>query len=176
MIDELKRVLGRTDCCLDFLSVVDGFRDVGLIGLIENHYSFNQNAGTQIPPYNEQLTVIQEYLMTNKPDYILIHAWLHLYFVARRDRIEDIKKLLEDYPIPIESTEGERRLGLLLGFPECCVAAHVNGKDIGKKEGFYVLPFAPCSLDCEEPWMDEYLRLARKYDIDSTRRLINGNE
>jgi hypothetical protein len=65
---------------------------------------------------------------------------------------------------------------LLLGFPECCVNAHVKGEDIGRKENFYLLPFAPCSDKCERPWMNEYLKLAEKYNLNPKKRWINENE
>ena len=176
MEEQLKQVLGRTDSYLDFHSVVDGFRDVGLIGLVEHHDSFNQSARTRIPSLSEQQMFIHDYLRENRACYFLIHGWRHLYFIAKQDREKDIEILLKDHPIPVESKEGERRLGLLLSFPECCVVAHNDDKETRKRSGFYVVPFTPCSRDCERPWVNEYYRLAERYKIDPKMRFINGNK
>lgn len=163
----------RTDNYLDFRSATDGFRPVGLIGLFDENdenVCLHEYSGDK-----EKLKFIKNFLGKNKSNYELIHGWGHLYFVAEKSKRKDVEKLLEDHPFPIGSKEGEKRLGLLLGFPECCVNAHVKGEDIGRKEDFYVLPFAPCSEECERPWMNEYLKLAEKYNLDPKNRYINGN-
>jgi hypothetical protein len=80
------------------------------------------------------------------------------------------------YPMPIASKQGEKELGLLLNFPECCVDSHFKGKDIGIRDRFNLVPFASCSEECDKPWLGEYLRLADKYGLDPTKRFISNNK
>ena len=124
MEEKLKRTFGRIDIYLDFHSVVGGFRDIGLIGLIDNdnfRIRLNQNKNLQIPVFCEQLKFLKNYLKKNNLNYNLIPAWAHLYFIAKKNKITEINNFLKEYPIPIKSKEGGKRLGLLLNYPECCV-------------------------------------------------------
>ena len=50
--------------------------------------------------------------------------------------------------------------------------AHITDEDIGRHEPFYVYPFAPCKEECILPWKQEYEKLAKKYNIDITKRII----
>ncbi|HLC78631.1 MAG TPA: hypothetical protein VJH92_05905 [Candidatus Nanoarchaeia archaeon] len=174
MEDRLKQVFGRTDTFLDFHSVIDGFRDVGLIGLIEYNREYNENEGTSISAFEEQLNFIRNYLSHKSASHELIYGWGHLYFLAKKNKTGGVNELLAEYQVPIESREGGRKLGLILGFPECCVKAHYNGEDIGKR-GFNVLPFASCKPSCEKPWREEYARLANLYGVDITKEHLNNN-
>lgn len=176
MDEKLKQVLGETRKYLDFRSVLSGFRPVGLVGLIEEHKEFNEYAGTNLPPYKEQLEYLQKFLSENNSNYELIPAWGHLYFIAEKSKKHDIEKLLKEHPRPIDSKEGEEKLGKLLSFPECCVKLHVNGNandKVDKKEKDYeILPFAQCSEECSKKWIEEYLRLANEYDINPDEKFI----
>lgn len=178
MNEKLKQILGETRKYLDFHSVLSGFRPVGLVGLIENNKKFNEYAGTNLPSYTKQLRYLQNFINKNNPNYELIPAWRDLHFIAEKTKKEDIENLLRKYPIPIYSKEGEKELGLILSFPECCVDYHVNGnsnKKINQKwEEYNILPFAPCSKECSKDWIKEYLRLAKEFGLDPNKRFING--
>jgi|SRR3989344_3251227 len=175
MENELKKVIGMTSLYLDFHSVVDGFRKVCLLGLREYPDNFNEAYGTNVPSFVDQAVFIGDYVQQNSANHQLIPGWEHLYFLAHNSKVRDVGRLLSEYPRPVRSKEGQGKLGLILGFPACCVDAHVQRKSFVRKNGFYVLPFTPCSDACERPWMEEYKRLARKYRVDLSKHVIRGN-
>jgi hypothetical protein len=169
---KLKKILGRTKEYLDFHSVLNGFRKVGLVGFIEDNDDFNKYAGTNLPPYEEQVGFVKEYLLSKNPQFELIPAWDHLHFVADKDKKDDLESFLKEFPIPIDSKEGQRELGKILSFPGCCVESHYHGKTLAKDKNYQSIPFAPCSDGCAEPWTKEYSKLARKHGIDYKEEFI----
>ena len=176
MEQKLKRVIGRTDVYLDLKSATDGFRDLCLVGLIEHNEAYNEQAGTNIPSMCEQVTFIKEYLEHSSPGYELIPGWDSMYFIAKEAKIDSVKDLLEKHPKPSDSREGGKALGLILGFSECCVDAHLDedNKTVARC-GFDALPIVACSDDCNAPWDIEYNRLADLYGIDISKWHIDGN-
>jgi len=176
MEEKLKETLGRTQEYLDFQSVINGFRDIGLVGFIEEPEIFNIPDGTKIPSFKEQIKFVEQYLKKLRPDYKLTHGWDHLYFVSKENRLEDIKEFLSKYPRPIETKEGKKGLGQLLSFPKCCVKTHTDKSTNNYQNEYSILPFAACSSKCEEPWIEEYKKLSDKYGIDISKKIINGND
>ena len=174
MDDGLKEIIIESDTFLDFHSVISGFRKVGLISLIENSSNsyYNKKYGKNIPVFEKQVEIVKEYLLEKRFEGEFFEAWNHLYFLAHNSKIYDCKQVLSKYKNPVSTKNGEKELGLLLNFPSCCVTAHITDEDIGRHEPFYVYPFAPCKEECILPWKQEYEKLAKKYNIDITKRII----
>jgi hypothetical protein len=156
---------------LNFL-LNSGFLSLGLIGFIEDNEDFNEYAGTNIPSYQEQISFAKEYLKSKNPQINLFSAWDFLYFVADKSEKKKIKSLLDKFQIPINSKEGEKELGKILNFPDCCVEAHCKGNDLTLNKDYHILPFTPCSNECAKDWIKQYNGLAEKYKIDTFKGFL----
>jgi len=172
MEERLKQVLGRTDVYLDFHSVIDGFRRVGLIGLIEVPDEFNKQEGLRIPSFKEQVEFLRRYLDRKARDYVIKPAWSHLYFILSREKENEVERLLINFRRPIDSPGGQRELGKLLSYPECCVEAHYKGTL--PRSTPRIIPFASCSEECGKPWREEYLRLSKKYGVNYSKQFFSN--
>ena len=117
---------------------------------------------------------IGDYIQHNHPNHRLIPGWGPLYFLAHKSKTRNVERLLHEHPRPVSSKEGERKLGLILGFPTCCVDAHSEDR-LPMRNFLYPLPFSPCNDSCEASWMDAYKKLAKKYSINILKAFIDGN-
>lgn len=164
--EQLKKIIGRITTYLDIHSVTGGFRKVALIGLITHYKSFNCYAQTKIPRFKNQINFLQHYTK----DYQMIKAWEDKYFIAEKSQINKINNLLERFTNPTKIKDGERRLGLILGYPECCVNAYCEYTTKFQKN--LIIPFMPCSSQCrmQNLWIDEYKRLANLYNVNISEK------
>src|SRR3989344_7970423 len=132
MEEQLKKIIGLNGWYLDIHSVKDGFRDVCLVGLIGEdsgrQLEFNLRGVSSLPSMMEQAVFVGEYVERNMPQHKIIPAWAHLFFIADDSKVDDVEHLLSDYSRPVRFKNGERKLGLLLGYSECCVKAHLEDR------------------------------------------------
>ncbi len=172
----VKRAFGRTDAFLDYISVLEGVRDTCLfmiLGDIERE-ALNRQDGTRIPCAAEQIFLLLTYAgKARSDDHVLIAGLGGMHFFTKQKTSPAVHAFLEKYNRnPLNTKEGERDLGYLLGYPTCCVNAHYKGESLSLKTGFRAVPFSPCRPYCDMGWILDYKRMAVEHGIDITTPFI----
>ena len=166
-------------CC--FLSVLEGFRDIGLFAI--NDYDSLGDDFFEKTWYNKEtfpsnsdiINDIKQLLEKDFPDYKTAPSWSNtLFFIYRKNKEEDIKNFRENFIDRQElfTPEFERQLWLLLWYPKCCVEKHCsipsNQRKPTKKEleSKRLIPFRKCSKNCSKEWVKEFKRIVDKYQLE----------
>lgn len=135
----IEQILEKEFRIADFFSVVKGFRDIGTISV------------------SKHLSELRTFVADKYSDYTLTKAWSDdIYFIHHKVQLGEVLYFNSEYPNPIQSKEGEKELGLILGFPSCCVYAHIDDCLEYEDEECTILPFAPCSKECARLWIESY--------------------
>lgn len=157
---------GANSTILDTLSVLSGFRRVGLTGLHE------KLAGKPLGNAVKDLeTLVKQHknfgirtLCDNGEGY-------GLYFVFRKDAEDDVIAFCKKYnhQLPNYTQEGSEDIGKLLGYPNCCTKEHTT-----KAYDFPLIPLAACSEKCGRKWFEHYLQLAKESGINEIKVPYSG--
>ena len=132
----------------DVFSVVNGFRDVGFICL--NGLKIKSIKGDDVlfERVPRQKSMVKKYLKEYHHDYTLIKNTNSRYFISKKASVTKVKDFIKKYPDIMCSKKSQTELGLLLGYPECCVKNKNKKSDLD-----YDIPFNPCSVKCAKNWL-----------------------
>lgn len=165
----VKKALGRTDVFLDYMSVLEGVRDTCLFMILGDteRQALNRHHKTNIPCAAEQMYLLLQYAANSREEHVFIAGWSEMHFFTKQKASGAVHDLLKKYSgNPLQTKEGERDLGYLLGYPKCCVDARYVAGDSPVNREFRATPFTPCNPSCSSAWEIHYTRIAQDYEID----------
>lgn len=134
----------------DALSVIYGFRPVSTVAL------WPDSLKPLVPQVGKLAGIAHEAGCSIKEGWSDLG---NIYFFMKPDYEGKADQFRQEYISPVESDAGQSALGLLLGYPDCCVENHVAGEKTYSGKGAELIPFAPCSYECAKPWVEFYGKL-----------------
>jgi hypothetical protein len=142
---------------LDFLSVVEGYREVALISLGKKFVGTRKDGKPILKLVPRQYAQIKTYLEKNHPKYTTVKLKDHGVFIAKKNRVAEVKIFIKQHDGKRWLHKDDKALGKLLGFPECCMEKFIRPRPY--------IPFVACSEGCAKEWTTRYLKLKRKYKV-----------
>ncbi len=144
---------GQGSTILDALSIVSGFRRVGLVSLHE--YLTGK-------PLADSAADLED-LLKQHGDFGIKklkgpRSRVGLYLVFDKHAEADVEAFCKKYDnqFPDCKQEGAEDMGKLLGYPECCI------KNRGKPGyHFPLIGLVACSEECGAKWFNHYVQLAK---------------
>ncbi|MBT3582895.1 hypothetical protein HN924_02835 [Candidatus Woesearchaeota archaeon] len=157
-IEDLRNIFSSKDL-LDLLSVLRGFRRVAKV--------------TIHPPTSENITRFVRFMREIHTLDIVQYWYNGSYLIFHHSKRQQVLDFIKKYPNPMNSKEGEYYFGLLVGYPKCCVKAHII-ENITPLDLDTYIPFSPHDRACASSWIKNYKKILNEFkiDIDSNINLV----
>lgn len=156
---------------LDFLSVIEGFRDVTLVNMNPSQHAY----------------LVRYIIQTGKTEVISLSVpkWPGSYFIFNRRRMSEVLYYIKRFPKKEftdirELEDAEDYLGKMLGYSVCCINKWMDNIKRQNKLKFIrshhpgtiffrkYLGFNPCSIGCALKWHRFYKKVIKKYKLEKT--------